>query len=123
LLQPVIAVVDDDDGMREALSELIEVLDFESRPFEGGHSLLADFRPGVFDCVVSDVRMPGMDGLELQRRLRELDSSLPIIFVTSYDDTVTRSRAFEMGARTVLAKPVNADELFGHISDAIGQVP
>lgn len=119
MLQPVIAVVDDDAGMRDALSELIEVFDFESRRFDGGDSLLAFFRPGMFDCVVSDMRMPGMDGLELQRRIRRLDTHLSFIFVTSYDDDLTRARALEMGARTLLTKPVGGDELYREIVAAI----
>lgn len=118
-IAPVIAVVDDDAGMREALSELIEVLDFDSRPFDGGPSLLASYRPGSYDCIVTDVRMPGMDGLELQRRLRELDADVPIIFVTSYEDEAIRTRALEMGARRFLSKPVNADELYDELKAAI----
>lgn len=123
MLQPVIAVVDDDVGMRDALSELIEVLDFQSRTFDGGRSLLASYQPGAFDCVVSDMRMPGMDGLELQRRLRELDDNLPLIFVTSYDDDITRARALELGARNVLVKPVNADRLLDELVAALESRP
>ncbi|RVT90910.1 response regulator transcription factor [Sphingomonas crocodyli] len=123
VLQPVIAVVDDDVGMRDALSELIEVLDFQSRTFDGGRSLLASYQPGAFDCVVSDMRMPGMDGLELQRRLRELDDNLPLIFVTSYDDDITRARALELGARNVLVKPVNADRLLDELVAALESRP
>lgn len=114
-----IAVVEDDRHMREALASLIELFDYDGCAFEGPEKLLSTFTAGRFDCVISDVRMPGMDGLELQRRLAFLDPALPIIFVTSYEDSATRRRAIEQGATVVLTKPVSADILHKEISAAL----
>lgn len=115
----VIAVVEDDLHMRQALASLVELFDYEGHIFEGPEMLLSGFAAGQFDCVISDMRMPGMDGLELQRRLKLMDPQLPVIFVTSYDDAATRSRAIDQGAKTVLTKPVSAVILQEEIAAAL----
>jgi len=115
----VIAVVEDDLHMRMALASLVELFDYEGHMFDGPEHLLSTFAAGQFDCVISDMRMPGMDGLELQRRLKLLDPMLPVIFVTSYEDSATRNRAIDQGARTVLTKPVSADVLQEEIATAL----
>jgi len=112
---PIVAVVDDDESVREALCDLLAVIDIRCREFDRAEGLLMEYRAGTFDCVITDVRMPGMSGLELQQRLRVADPQLPVIFVSADASPVTRARAFAGGAAAYLAKPVGDDILFTHL--------
>ncbi|MET0745596.1 MAG: response regulator, partial [Microvirga sp.] len=94
--------------MREALCELLVVLGLRCRSFGRAEALLAEIEPGLFDCVITDVKMPGMSGLDLLRRLRALDPALPVLVITSGLDPQTRIRALEDGALAYLTKPVEA---------------
>lgn len=116
---PVIAIVDDDEAVREAISELLEVTGFASRCFDRADALLADPAIGDFDCIISDVRMPGIDGIELQQRLRGRGSDTPVIFITAAHDPVTRSRAFACGAHAFLTKPIADDIILAHLKTAL----
>lgn len=119
---PVIAIVDDDQAMREALFDLLQEADLAARTFDSAASFLADDAAGDgCDILLTDVRMPGMDGLELQRRLRAMGSSLPVIFVTSSADRQTRMRAMAEGAFAYLTKPVAHDILLEHLHAALAR--
>ena len=117
---PVIAIVDDDEAMRDALSELLEVMGFSCSAFDSAVAFLADHAPGRFDCLITDVRMPGMDGIDLQHRLRALGSTLPVIIITSAPDPATRARALGGGAFAYLAKPVDDGTLLDHLRSVLG---
>ena len=104
---PMIAVVDDDFSVREALVVLLESMDFSGRPFERAMTLLEAVKSNAFDCVLSDMQMPEMDGLEFQRRLTVLDQRIPLIFVTSLDDPLVRRTALAQGAVAILGKPID----------------
>ncbi len=106
--------------MREALSELLEVMGFSCKAFDDAAAFLADHAPGRFDCLITDVRMPGMDGIDLQRRLRALGSTMPVVIVTSAPDPAMRGRALDGGACAYLAKPVDDGTLLGHLRSALG---
>ena len=80
---------------------------------------LAAYAPGKFDCLVTDLHMPGLGGLELQQKLRALGSSIPVIVVTSAADSLSRSRAMEEGAFAYLTKPVGQDALLHHLTTAL----
>jgi FixJ family two-component response regulator len=116
---PVIAVVDDDDAMRDALCELLQVLAMSCRAFDRAEAFLAAYAPGEFDCLVTDLHMPGLGGLELQQKLRALGASIPVIVVTSAADSLSRSRAMEEGAFAYLTKPVSQDALLRHLTAAL----
>jgi FixJ family two-component response regulator len=118
---PVIAVVDDDDAMREALSELLQVLALSCRTFEGAEAFLAASESESFDCLITDIRMPGMNGLELQQKLKSLGSTIPVIVVTSSTDLLIRSCALEDGAIAYLSKPVQDEVLIHHLMTALGR--
>ena len=118
---PVVAIVEDNEAVREALSDLLQVLNFSPRAFDRAEAFLEEFAPGLFDCLITDVRMPGIDGLELQRRLRTLGSSMPVIFVTSDDDPATKERALDEGAHAVLTKPVSDDALIRCLKTALSR--
>lgn len=105
--------------MCDAIAELVEVLDFRSARFLSALRFLEELEPERFDCLVSDVRMPGMDGFELGRRASAIAPGLPIIFVSSFDDEVTRSQAARVGAAAFLCKPVDADALLENLNAAL----
>jgi FixJ family two-component response regulator len=116
---PVVAIVEDDEAVREALSDLLAVLNLSYRTFDRAESFLADYKLGQFDCLITDVRMPGMSGLELQQRLRAIGSSMPVIIITSSTNPMTRTRALEDGAHAFLTKPVSDDVLIRHLKSAL----
>jgi FixJ family two-component response regulator len=115
----LVAIVDDDDDIREALSDLLQVLGLSCREFERAEALLAAYDTGLFDCVITDVRMPGISGLDLLRRLRGLGESVPVIIVTSDTDPRTRTAALEAGAHAFLTKPLEHQMLLGHLRSAL----
>lgn len=107
----VIAIVDDDEAVRDALFDLLQVEGLPARTFEGAAPFLDAC--GDFDCVITDVRMPEIDGIELQRRLRAGGSDMPVIYVTSCDEDVLRTRALRGGAAGWFTKPVDDEALLG----------
>ncbi len=116
---PVIAVVDDDEAMRDALSELLQVLSMECRTFERAELFLAAYSPGTFDCLITDLRMPGMSGMGLIRELRARGSRLPVIVITSSTGVESRSEAIAGGALAYLIKPVSEELLSQHLNAAL----
>ncbi len=118
---PLMAVVDDDDDVREALSDLLLVLGLACRTFDRAEALLAGYEPGIFDCIITDVRMPGISGLDLLRRLRSLDPPVPVIVITSDTNPKTCAQALVAGAHACLTKPVEDDVLLDHLKAALGR--
>jgi len=118
---PIVAVVDDDEAVREALSDLLLVLGLACRTFDRAEAFMAEYVPDHFDCLITDVSMPGRSGLELQERLRELGSSMPVIIITADTSPATRARALGGGALAYLTKPVNDDVLFRHLESALNR--
>ena len=112
---PIIAVVDDDEAVREALSDLLQVLGLACRTFDRAEAFMAEYQPDRFDCLITDVSMPGRSGLELQERLRELGSSMAVIVITADTSPATRARALNGGALACLTKPVKDDVLLRHL--------
>lgn len=108
---PIIAVVDDDIGIREALEGLIQSLGFRAALFKSAEDFLAFAGDSLFACVVVDMRLPGLSGLEFQTLLNQHCVQTPVIFLTSYTDEIIRVRALEGGARYFLAKPIGDDVL------------
>jgi two-component system response regulator FixJ len=117
--KPIVAVVDDDEAVREALSDLLLVLGLACRTFDRAEAFMAEYVPDHFDCLITDVSMPGRSGLELQERLRELGSSMPVIIITADTSPATRARALSGGALACLTKPINDDVLFRHLESAL----
>jgi two-component system, LuxR family, response regulator FixJ len=116
---PVIAIVEDDEAVRQALSDLLQVLNLPHRAFDRAESFLAEYAPGLFDCLITDLRMPGIGGLELLRRLRAQGSSIPVIVVTSVTDSTARVQALAGGAQAFLAKPVSDEVLIAHLKSLL----
>jgi FixJ family two-component response regulator len=107
--QSLVAIVDDDESVRDAISSLFRSMGFRTELFAGGVEFLASPNLREFSCVILDVHMPGMDGLELQRRLAAVSHPIPIIFVTAFGDEHTRDRALRGGAMCFLSKPFSED--------------
>jgi FixJ family two-component response regulator len=114
-------VVDDDPGALESLRWMLEQADYRVKAFHSSRQFLDSYRPGEPGCLVLDVRMPEMDGLELQQTLRDRKIGLPIIFMTAYGDVPTCARAFRGGAADFLEKPVDDKVLLEHIERLIAQ--
>jgi two-component system, LuxR family, response regulator FixJ len=115
----VIAIIDDDEAVREAFCDLLQVVGLPCRSFDRAEVFLGGYSPGVFGCVITDMRMPGISGLELLERIKAMDSSMPVIVVTSHWDPLIRSRTLEGGAHAFLTKPVAEDTLLQHLRSAL----
>ena len=119
--EATVFLVDDDASVREALQWLFESMDLRVRPFNSATAFLDAFDPTQPGCLVADIRMPGMSGLELQETLRAQHVDMPIIFVTGHGDVPLCVRAFEGGAYAFVEKPVDHQLLLDHINKAIAK--
>lgn len=114
-------VIDDDAAMRDSLNFLLDAADFDVTLFETATKFL-DILPDLkFGCVVSDVRMPGLDGIELLKRMKTLNSLFPIVIMTGHGDIPLAVEAMKLGAVEFLEKPFEDDRLIGVIEAAIRQ--
>ena len=118
----LISIVDDDVWLRNSLANLIRSVGFRSQEFASAEAFLASGEARATACLILDVRMPGMNGLELQRRLIAADWQLPIIFITSHADDAARAHALAAGAVAFLLKPCRDQELFDAIETALKSV-
>jgi FixJ family two-component response regulator len=119
--EPTVYIVDDDQGARESLSALVRSMGTRSETFASGEDFLANFDPGRPGCLVTDLRMLGMSGIELQEKLVVDGISLPVILITAHAETPLTVRAVKQGAVTVLEKPCRDYELVDAIRAAIAQ--
>ena len=115
----LIYVVEDDEAARESLQALLETADYRTAAFVSGTDFLASPGPLSGSCVVLDIKMPGMDGLEVQRRLNDSGALLPIVFVTGHGDVAMAVQAMHAGAIDFIEKPVGRDRLLGSVTRAI----
>ena len=115
----LISVVDDDDSVRESLSGLMRSVGFGVMVFASAEELLSSNHLSDTNCLILDVRMPGMNGLELQRRLAASHRSIPVIFITAHGDEEARVRALNGGAVEYLLKPFSEEALLKAIDTAL----
>ena len=101
----LIAIIDDNESMQDSLGDLIESGGFEARSFGSAQAFLESDLHSRAACLIVDIRMPKMSGLELQARLKQEGCNIPIIFITAYDDAEIRAEAMKEGAVEFLAKP------------------
>lgn len=113
---PLISIVDDDESVRDALKSLLDSMGFRAEVFASGEAFLNSPHLSQTDCLIADVRMPGMTGLELQERLNAANSSIPIVFISAHDDGEARARGLRAGAVDFLKKPFSEDSLVRAIS-------
>jgi FixJ family two-component response regulator len=117
---PLISVVDDDESVRESLQSLLRSVGFTVKVFVSAEEFLNSNHSGDSDCLILDVRMPGMNGTELHRRLVASHCEVPVIFITAHGwDEEVRSRAFKDGAVGYLVKPFSEDALLNAVRTAL----
>lgn len=121
-LQPVVLVVDDDEAMRDSIACLLDSVDLPSRTFADADAFLQFCDPYTQGCILLDIRMPGMSGMELMEHLRDNGFTLPVIIITGHGDVPLAVRALKMGAFDFVQKPFNANELLDRVRAALQQV-
>ena len=114
-----IFLVDDDPSVCEALGDLLESAGFDVRQFESAEKFLADWAPEMTGCLLLDVRLPGLSGLELQTKLAEASRSIPIVIMTAHGDVRMVRKALKAGAIDFLTKPFQDDELLRAVEQAL----
>lgn len=118
---PVVFVVDDDKGMLESTVWLLESVGVEARPYTSGHAFLEAYEPNLNACILLDVRMPAMGGLNVQEALKNMGCTYPIIFVSGHADVPIVVRAFKAGAVDFIEKPYNEQLLLDSVHQALSQ--
>ncbi|MFZ0789066.1 MAG: response regulator transcription factor [Chromatiaceae bacterium] len=117
--EPIIFVVDDDQAMRTSLKWLIESTGMQVRTFDSADAFLAAYYPGCAGCLLLDVRMPGMSGLELQNYMAREGYRLPVIIITGHGDVGMAVKAMKAGAADFIEKPFHDEDLLGSIRNAL----
>jgi FixJ family two-component response regulator len=115
----VIAIVDDDESVRIALAGLLKSAGLTARAFESAESFLESGQQVQTGCLIADIRMPGMSGLELQAKLNAEHCRVPIVFITAHGDAQMRMQALRAGAVEFLAKPFNDEALLETVRAAL----
>jgi FixJ family two-component response regulator len=115
----LVSVVDDDESVRESLPDLLRELGFAARAFSSAEEFLASDCVGHTKCLILDIAMPGMTGLELQQELRRRRSQIPIVFITAHRDEGVRPRMLKEGAAECLFKPFSDTALLAALDAAL----
>jgi FixJ family two-component response regulator len=116
---PTVFIIDDDEQVRSSIAGLLKSVGLRSEIFGTAHEFLSRTRPDGPSCLVLDVRLPGMNGLEVQRELADAGAPIPIIFITGHGDIPMTVRAMKSGAVEVLTKPFNDQDLLDAIYQAL----
>jgi FixJ family two-component response regulator len=118
---PLISIVDDDDSLRRSLGNLLRSLGFRVQEFASAQAFIAAQNARETACLILDVRMPGMTGLDLQRHIAASGWRVPIVFITSHADDDARTRALADGAVAFLSKPCREKEILDAINAALSK--
>ena len=116
---PLISIVDDDAALRNSLDDLVQSIGFRTQGFASAEAFVSSNEARDTTCLILDVRMPGISGLDLQRQLVATNWRIPIIFVTSHANDDARARALKAGAVAFLYKPFREEELVDAIDAAL----
>jgi FixJ family two-component response regulator len=114
----IVAIVDDDRRVRTSIQSVLESAGYEAVTFESAEAFLGSGALSNVTCVIADVRLPAIDGTELQRQIRRERSDLPVILITAHDDDEVRQQALRDGAIAFLVKPFDGGELLEYIARA-----
>ena len=117
--RPLLSVVDDDESVRESLPDLLKEFGFAARAFSSGQAFLSSGSVDETKCLILDIAMPGMSGLDLQQELKRRGQAIPIIFITGQKDEVIRKQAFRQGAVDFLSKPFSDTALLNAVNAAL----
>jgi FixJ family two-component response regulator len=118
---PTVFVVDDDLGMRDSIKDMLESLGLHCEAFSTAQQFLATDRRNVLGCLILDVRLPGISGLDLQQELRKAKVGIPIIFITAHADIPMTVRAMKSGAVEFLTKPFREQELLDAVQRSLSR--
>ena len=116
---PLVSIVDDDDSVRTAMSSLVRSLGYEACVFASAEAFLASPRLQDTACLIADIQMPGMSGLDLQSELQARQHRIPIIFITAFPEERIRKRAEAAGAVGFFSKPVDGHVIIGCLDSAL----
>src|ERR1700757_2330358 len=117
--RPLLSVVDDDEMLRESLPDLLREFGFAARAFSSGQEFLSSDYVDETRCLILDIAMPGMSGLDLQQELKRRGQAIPIIFITGQKDEGIRTEAFRQGAVNLLYKPFSDTALLDALNAAV----
>jgi FixJ family two-component response regulator len=120
-LVPVISIIDDDASVRIAVSAIVRSMDGIAYSFSSGREFLVSSQLNETSCIIADIQMPSMNGLELQRELSARGVDIPMIFITAYPDEKIRMQALDAGAVCFLNKPFDGVTIVGCIERALGR--
>ena len=115
----LVVVVDDEDSIRSAVQDLLDAVGLPARAFESAEEFLRSGKQQETACLIADIRMPGMSGLELQAQLNAEHCRIPIIFITAHGDEKMRMQALRAGAVEFMAKPFNDEALLESVRAAL----
>ena len=118
--RPIVSVVDDDESLRRSLRNLLESVGFGVETFASAEEFLGSAQRDSTGCLVLDLRLTGMSGLELLRQLVRADFRIPVVILTAHGDEETRRRSLQAGAVAFLGKPFRSEALLGAIRAAVG---
>ena len=116
---PIISIVDDDEPVREAIKRLLRSIGYNACTFASADEFLKSEQVHDTSCIITDLQMPGLSGIDLQDILIARGHRAPIIFITGYPDEDVRARAMKAGAVGFLSKPINHDHLVGCLANAL----
>lgn len=116
---PTVAIVDDDESVRDTTKDLLDSAGLSAATFDSAESFLQSKSTCAIQCLIADMRMPGMTGFELHGRLAAAGTPIPTVLITAYPDERARARALKMGVICFLAKPFSAEDLLACIETAL----
>ena len=119
--KPLVAIVDDDKSIRNATRDLLRAAGFSTATFEDAKSFLASASRAIVACLVADMRMPGMTGLELYEALVASGDGIPTVLITAHPNELAQSRARQAGITCYLSKPFAPDDLVGCVRSALAK--
>ena len=119
--RPIVFVIDDEASVRDALALFLESEGLLVKTYDSARSFLGEYQSNLHGCMIVDIRMPGMSGLELQQTLNEQGVDLPVIFLTGHGDVPMSAKAFKAGAMDFIEKPFSDEDLLASIRDAIAK--
>ncbi len=117
---PLIHIIDDDVSVRESMGVLLRSAGFRVRTYESGAAFLQSFPQAAFGCIITDVRMSDVSGIELLRRLKDLGNKMPVIVMTGHGDVPLAVEAMKIGAADFFQKPFDADQMITAVRAALG---
>lgn len=118
-MAPLVAIVDDDPGVRGSVDSLLRSAGFAGCPFAGGEALLSSGEEARIACIITDLHMPGMTGIELQGELARRGWGQPVIVMTAFPTAAARTQALTCGAHAFLTKPIDPDALLDAVVAAL----